>query len=84
MYVTVVVAEEPRSKIKTFLIAPEGTFIRIGETVRADNMNFNVLFVSNYHKDDDEICTALASGFGAPDRITSIIREEEIEWEEDE
>lgn len=83
MYVTVVIAEETRSKLKAFLTAPEGAFIHIGDMVKASNVNFRVLFVETYHQDDDTLCTALAVALGMPEKIQSVIREEEVRWDEE-
>ena len=69
MYITLIVAEEPRSKIKTFLTAP---------------LEFNVLFAGEYHEEDDEEYTALVAALGVPERITAVIYAEAVEWEDEE
>lgn len=84
MYITLIVAEEPRSKIKTFLTAPSISRIKAGDTVKASKLEFNVLFAGEYHEEDDEEYTALVAALGVPERITAVIYAEAVEWEEDE
>lgn len=81
MYITLIVAEEPRSKIKQFLIAPRFSTIKSGDVVRANGMTFNVLFVDDYHEPDDEMWTALVSAIGIPERVTAVM--EAVKWEDD-
>lgn len=82
MYVTVVVAEELKSRIKAFLIAPKFSKIKSGDTVKASNMDFRVLFVDDFHQEDDVTYTALTVALGAPERITAVM--EAVRWEEEE
>lgn len=84
MYITLIVAEEPRSKIKTFLTAPRFSRVKAGDTVKASKLEFNVLFADEYHEEDDEMYTALVAALGVPERITAVIYAEAVEWEEEE
>ena len=82
MYITLIVAEEPRSKIKTFLTAPSISRIKAGDTVKASKLEFNVLFADEYHEEDDKMYTALVAALGVPERITAVM--EAVRWEEEE
>ena len=82
MYMTLIVAEEPRSKIKTFLIAPNFSNIKVGDTVKSSNLDFKVLFAADFKKKDDVTYMALAAALGDPEKVTAVM--EAVSWEEDE
>ena len=83
MFLTIIIGEEEKSKVKAFLIAPTHITIQKGECVKARNVSFNVLFVERYHNSDDVICKALGEALGDPIQITSAIHEEIVEWGDD-
>lgn len=83
MYVTIIVGEEARSKVKAFLTAPNNLIIDKGILVKAGSVCFKVKFVDFYHHGDDYLYKALTEALGDAIPITSVIREEAVTWEEE-
>lgn len=80
---TVIVGEEVGTKVRSFLIAPEFTSVRVGDLVVAKGLQFRTLYVDSYCSEDGTEMTVLRVALGHPYKVTSIITEEQIKWEED-
>ena len=81
MFITVLIGEEIKTNVKSFLLAPSGVVINKGDCVKAGSVTFKVNFVEFYHDREDFICIALTEALGNPMPITSVIREEAVKWE---
>ena len=78
---TVVIGEEQGTKIKSFLIAPEFTRLKVGDIVTANNVKFRVVYMINYCDADSRYWEILNIALGTPIRIGMICRNEIIDWE---
>ena len=83
-FYTIMVGEEIGSKIKAFLIAPNRSNLNIGDKVVSGKLTYRVVLTTNYAREDESEWTLLSIALGPPSRISKIIREEQIKWEEDE
>lgn len=83
MAYTVVIGEKVNTGGRSLLIAPEFERIIIGDTVSTGSKTYKVMYVNDYVREDQEILTALRSALGSPVKITSIIHEDAVKWEEE-
>lgn len=81
---TVIIGEETGTKVKGFLIAPKFARISVGDLVVAHGLKFRALYVEGYCKEDDITMTLSRVALGKPYRVTMIIKEEPVEWEDSE
>ena len=81
MTYTIMIGEEKGTKVKAFLIAPDGSRIHIGDTVASDKLTYRVVYVENFEPEDTQTWTSLRIALGAPTKITKVIREDVINWE---
>ena len=80
---SIIIGEEKGTKIKAFLIAPPFYHIKVGDMVSSGTLTFKVLFFSSLNYSDDEASTILHIALGGPMKVTSVIREDTVDWEED-
>ena len=77
---SVIIGEEIGTKVKAFLIAPKYTSIRVGDLVVAKGLKFRAMYVDGYCSEDGIEMTILRVALGRPYRVTMAIKEEPVEW----
>lgn len=84
----VIIGEELGTKVKAFLITPTVKAVRVNDIVEANTgsgvMRFRALYVDSYCVDDGTVMTVLRVALGHPLKVTSVIKEEPVIWEESE
>ena len=83
MFKTIIIGEEVGTKVKAYLIAPEGTNVLIGEIVVANGLKFTVQYVDRYCSENNDLRTFARVALGRPIRVTEIIRTEQVKWSEE-